>query len=180
MPIRPGLLLLAGGGGVLLWSGIKGKSVTSVFRQLIGGDPPTAATNANAIVQSPTSGGSEPSNSPAGDTGAATGNAAANQATAKVLAVAMGYPQWITPGTQWNDWVSLWNQESGWNQYAVNRQSGAYGIPQALPPTKLPAAGQASGGSSPSAQITWGIQYIAATYGSPSAAWDHEVANGWY
>ena len=180
MAVRPGLLLLAGAGGVVLWSGIKGKSVTSVFRQLIGGDPPTTATNANPIVQtSPTSGGSESSSAPAGDTGAQTGSAATNQATARVLVTAMGYPQWAV-GTQWNDLVSLWNQESGWNQFAQNPQSGAYGIPQALPPTKLPAAGQASGGSSPSAQMTWGIQYIAETYGSPSAAWDHEVSNGWY
>ena len=179
MAVRPGLLLLAGGGGVLLWSGIKGKSVTGVFRQLIGGDPPTSAANANTIVPAPTTGGSEFSSAPAGNTGAATGSAATNQATAKVLAVAMGYPQWVET-TQWNDWVSLWNQESGWNQFADNPQSGAYGIPQALPPTKLPAAGQASGGSSPSAQITWGIQYIASVYGSPSAAWSHEVSNGWY
>src|ERR1700678_3532780 len=178
MAVRPGLLLLAGAGGVLLWSGIKGKSVTSVFRQLIGGDPPTSASNANTIT-APTTRGSESTASAPGDTGAATGSAATNQATARVLAVAMGYPQWAA-GTQWSDWVSLWNQESGWNQYADNKSSGAYGIPQALPPTKLPAAGQASGGSSPSAQITWGIQYIAATYGSPSAAWSHEVANNWY
>lgn len=180
MPVRPGLLLLAGAGGVLLWSGIKGKSATSVFRQLIGGDSPTKAADANTIVQNVASTGSGAGVAPPpGDTKATGASAKANQATARVLAVAMGYANW-TVGQQWSDWLSLWNQESGWNQYADNPSSGAYGIPQALPPTKLPAAGQQSGGSSVSAQETWGIQYIAGVYGSPSAAWAHEVANNWY
>lgn len=179
MPVRPGLLLLGGAGGVLLWSGIKGKSVTSVFRQLIGGDSPDNATAANTITQTTEFPVGDPSGIPPGNTGAATGNAKANQATARVLAIAMGHANW-TVGQEWQDWLSLWNQESGWNQYAKNSQSGAYGIPQALPPTKLPAAGQEAGGSSVSAQETWGIQYISGRYGSPSAAWAHEVANNWY
>jgi resuscitation-promoting factor RpfB len=179
MPVRPGLLLLAGTGGVILWSGIKGKSATSVFRKLIGGDSPANAASANTITQTTEFPVGDPSGIPAGNTGAATGNAKANQATARVLAVAMGYPNW-TVGQQWQDWLSLWNQESGWSQYADNSSSGAYGIPQALPPSKLPAAGQQSGGSSVSAQITWGIQYIAGRYGSPSAAWAHEEQNNWY
>jgi hypothetical protein len=180
MPVRPGLLLLAGAGGVLLWSGIKGKSATSVFRQLIGGDSPATAANANTIEQNaPTTTGTGATDAQAGNVGAQNATQKANQATARVLAVAMGYANW-TVGQQWSDWLSLWNQESGRNQYADNKSSGAYGIPQALPPTKLPAAGQESGGSSVSAQETWGIQYIAGVYGSPSAAWAHEVANNWY
>jgi hypothetical protein len=50
MPIKAGYLLLAGGGGVFVWSGIAGKSVSSVFRQLAGGDSPTTATGANPIT----------------------------------------------------------------------------------------------------------------------------------
>jgi hypothetical protein len=185
MPVRPGLLLLAGGGGVLLWSGIKGKSATSVFRQLIGGDSPANAASANTIVQTPDTiaqdltGANAVPGSPTGSTGAANANAKANQVTARVLAIAMGHANWAV-GQQWADWLSLWNKESGWSQYADNPSSGAYGIPQALPPTKLPAAGQQSGGSSVSAQETWGIQYIAGEYGSPSAAWAHEVEYDWY
>lgn len=49
MPINAGHLLLVGGGGVFLWSGLRGKSVSSVFRQLAGGDAPQAAANANGI-----------------------------------------------------------------------------------------------------------------------------------
>jgi cell wall-associated NlpC family hydrolase len=50
MTINAGRLLLVGGGGVFVWSGIAGKSVSSVFRQLAGGDSPTTATGANAIA----------------------------------------------------------------------------------------------------------------------------------
>lgn len=50
MPMNAGHLLLVGGGGVFVWSGIRGKSVSSVFRQLAGGDTPTGATNANQIT----------------------------------------------------------------------------------------------------------------------------------
>ena len=76
--------------------------------------------------------------------------------------------------------VSLWNRESGWNRFARNPSSGAYGIAQALPPTKYPFAGQAAGGSSAAAQIGWGESYIKGRYGSPFAAWVHETMFNWY
>jgi hypothetical protein len=78
--------------------------------------------------------------------------------------------------------VPLWNQESGWNQFAENA-SGAYGIPQALPFNKMPQAAwpaSAGGSSSPSAQIGWGLGYIKSTYGTPCNAWGHEQSFGWY
>jgi Phage tail lysozyme len=53
MPLKAGYLLLAGGGGVFVWSGIAGKSVSGVFRQLVGGDSPTNAANANTITADP-------------------------------------------------------------------------------------------------------------------------------
>jgi hypothetical protein len=78
--------------------------------------------------------------------------------------------------------VPLWNQESGWNQFAENA-SGAYGIPQALPYNKMPQAAwpaSAGGSSDPSAQISWGLGYIKNTYGTPCNAWAHEQSYGWY
>jgi hypothetical protein len=78
--------------------------------------------------------------------------------------------------------VPLWNQESGWNQFAENA-SGAYGIPQALPYNKMPQAAwpRAAGGSSdPSAQISWGLGYIKSVYGNPCNAEAHEQSFGWY
>ena len=74
---------------------------------------------------------------------------------------------------------SLWEQESGWNPYAANPSSGAYGIPQALPGSKMATAG-ADWQTSAATQITWGLGYIRSTYGSPCAAWAHETSTGWY
>jgi hypothetical protein len=69
---------------------------------------------------------------------------------------------------------ALWNQESGWNAYAVNPSSGAYGIPQSLGHGHPYALGDYK------AQIIWGLNYILGRYGSPNAAWAHERAFGWY
>jgi hypothetical protein len=73
----------------------------------------------------------------------------------------------------------LWAQESGWNIYASNPSSGAYGIPQALPGSKMASAGPDWQGNA-ATQIRWGLTYIQGTYGSPCAAWSHEQADGWY
>lgn len=74
---------------------------------------------------------------------------------------------------------SLWNAESGWNPSASNPNSGAYGIPQALPGSKMASAGP-DWQSNPATQIRWGLGYIKSTYGSPCAAWSHEQGSGWY
>jgi hypothetical protein len=79
---------------------------------------------------------------------------------------------------------AAWNyvamRESGWNQFATNPSSGAYGIAQALPPTKYPFAGQAAGGSNPLAQEGWMWNYMAGRYGGPKGAAAHEATVGWY
>lgn len=74
--------------------------------------------------------------------------------------------------------VSLWNKESGWRTTAAN-PSGAYGIPQALPGSKMASAG-ADWQTSARTQITWGLGYIAAVYGTPCSAWAHSQATNWY
>ncbi len=74
---------------------------------------------------------------------------------------------------------SLWTRESGWNPRAQNRSSGAYGIPQALPGTKMASAG-ADWRYNPETQIRWGLGYIQARYGSPCGAWGHSQSRGWY
>jgi hypothetical protein len=74
---------------------------------------------------------------------------------------------------------SLWDTESGWNVYAENPSSGAYGIPQALPGAKMSSAG-GDWQSDAATQIRWGLTYIQGSYGSPCAAWAHEEADGWY
>jgi hypothetical protein len=74
---------------------------------------------------------------------------------------------------------SLWTRESDWNVHAENSVSGAYGIPQALPASKMASAGP-DWQNDAATQIKWGLGYIQATYGSPCAAWAHEEADGWY
>jgi hypothetical protein len=72
----------------------------------------------------------------------------------------------------------LWSRESGWSVTAEN-PSGAYGIPQALPGSKMASAG-ADWATSATTQIRWGLGYIRGLYGSPCGAWSHEEATGWY
>lgn len=74
---------------------------------------------------------------------------------------------------------ALWNKESGWNHLADNPNSDAYGIPQALPGSKMASAG-ADWATNPITQIKWGVGYIEGRYGSPCAAWAHSQANNWY
>jgi hypothetical protein len=73
----------------------------------------------------------------------------------------------------------LWAGESGWSVTASNPSTGAYGIPQAMPASKMASAGPNWQTSAPT-QIRWGLGYIKSTYGSPCAAWGHEEASGWY
>jgi hypothetical protein len=102
------------------------------------------------------------------------GSPAANYALAQAL-----YPQYKGTSVM-AAWNNVAMRESGWNQFARNASSGAYGIPQALPPTKMPFAAQAAGGSNPTAQIEWMWNYMASTYGGPIGAWQHELSAGWY
>jgi len=90
------------------------------------------------------------------------------------------YPAYAAIPAVWNAWNNVAMAESGWNQYALNAASGAYGIAQALPPTKYPFAGQAAGGSNPTAQITWMWDYMATRWGGPEGAWANEQAYHWY
>jgi hypothetical protein len=74
--------------------------------------------------------------------------------------------------------VELWNRESGWRVNAENA-SGAYGIPQALPGSKMATAG-ADWATNPATQIRWGLGYIKGRYSTPCGAWGFWEAHGWY
>lgn len=73
----------------------------------------------------------------------------------------------------------LWTKESNWRVDADNPSSSAYGIPQALPGSKMATAGD-DWRTNPATQITWGLGYIEGRYGTPCSAWSHSVAKGWY
>ena len=80
--------------------------------------------------------------------------------------------------SQCNDLGTLWQKESGWNSRAHN-PSGAHGIPQALPGSKMASAGPNWQGSA-RIQIAWGLGYIDSRYGNPSNALAHSYSTGWY
>ena len=93
---------------------------------------------------------------------------------AKPLAAARGWGD-----SEFQCLVALWNRESHWNPYAKNASSGAYGIPQALPGSKMASAG-ADWQTNPVTQINWGLGYIAGRYGRPCSALAHSNSVGWY
>ena len=74
--------------------------------------------------------------------------------------------------------LDLWNRESGW-VYDAENASGAYGIPQALPGSKMASAGP-EWQTNPATQIEWGLGYIKQLYGNPCGAWSFDEANGYY
>ena len=84
-------------------------------------------------------------------------------------------------GRQFGCLNALWTHESGWRWNADNPQSGAYGIPQALPASKMASAG-GDWQTNPATQIRWGLGYIAGRYGSPCGAWSFEMSHypNWY
>jgi hypothetical protein len=73
----------------------------------------------------------------------------------------------------------LWKKESGWNYKALNSSSGAYGIPQSLPGSKMASAGS-DWKTNPATQIEWGLGYIKGRYDTPCGAWSHSQNVGWY
>ena len=111
---------------------------------------------------------------------AAAALAAANTVEgAKATARSLASSQYGWGGDQFSCLDSLWTKESGWNYQAYNDSSGATGIPQSLPGSKMASAG-ADWQTNAATQIRWGLQYIAAAYGTPCSAWGHSQATNWY
>jgi hypothetical protein len=96
---------------------------------------------------------------------------------AKGYAQALVNQRWNN--SQWAPLYNLWMRESGWNPRAKNPSSGAYGIPQALPGSKMASAG-ADWRTNAKTQIRWGLGYIAGRYGNPGRAWQHFQSRNWY
>jgi hypothetical protein len=109
---------------------------------------------------------------------------AAEQAAAKASTTPRGIARSMLrhfgwwPG-QFKDLNWLWERESSWNVRAFNPYSGATGIPQAVPGSKMASAGP-NWRTSARTQIRWGLRYIKGRYGSPRRAWHHELDTGWY
>ena len=96
------------------------------------------------------------------------------QAIAQALLPSFGFDS-----SQMSCLVPLWMGESGWRWNAENTSSGAYGIPQALPGSKMASAGD-DWANNAVTQIRWGLGYIQDRYGSPCSAWGHSQSHGFY
>ncbi|MEU0373180.1 transglycosylase SLT domain-containing protein [Streptomyces sp. NPDC006283] len=85
----------------------------------------------------------------------------------------------MVPADQFQCFSNIVNHESTWNYRAQNPSSGAYGLVQALPGSKMSSAG-ADWQTNPATQIKWGLNYMDSRYGSPCGAWSFWQANHWY
>jgi hypothetical protein len=100
------------------------------------------------------------------------------QADPKTLARAL-MPLYGLSTSQFSCVDNIWEHESRWNVHADNPYSSAYGIPQALPGSKMSSAGP-NWQNSAETQIRWGLNYIKERYGSACSAWSFKQAHGWY
>jgi hypothetical protein len=149
-------------GGILVYAGIKGYSVLAVVQNLVAGKPITE----NVVVTNPLS---NVDTTPDTSSQLADRASDAPRSVGQTMAAAMGWT-----GPEWTALEKLWTRESNWNRHARNASSGAYGIPQALPHTKMPKAAwpESAGGTSDlRTQIQWGLSYIKQRYGTPTMAW---------
>jgi hypothetical protein len=136
----------------------------------------TAATARTAAARAQAAGQpGQPGRHP-GQTAAAS-VAAASGSPRQIAQAMLGSFGWSS--SQFSCLDPLWEHESSWSVTAANPGSGAFGIPQALPGSRMASAGP-DWQTSAATQIRWGLQYIKDTYGSPCAAWSHEQATGWY
>lgn len=161
-------------GAIVMWSGIKGWSISQTFRNLVQGKTPTTNTEQISTAQADLSTGTSipgvTVGIPAG-VAAPGGSAAQNQALGKLLAQPYGW----SSGPEWTALNNVVEAESGWSDTVANSSSGAAGIAQNI-------NGFSSSYQSGNAQqqIAWLLSYIKGRYGDPIAAWNFHVANGWY
>jgi hypothetical protein len=145
-----------------------------------------ANVNPGQIIQSAAAAKSAAANSGGGGGSSSGGSttvnvpvaAAPNPGSAEAIAQQLMPSFGFSVSGQYSCLYDLWMRESGWRYDAYN-PSGAYGIPQSLPGSKMASAGS-DWRTNPATQIKWGLGYISQIYGTPCGAWNHEVADGWY
>jgi hypothetical protein len=157
---------------------VSGSLAASVFRDTYSvteaPKPVIVETKVPTGTGSGSSGSSGSTDSGCPDPNASVADPSGAQAVAAGLAAERGWT-----GAQFDALIALWSRESGWRVNALNSSSCAYGIPQALPGSKMSSAG-ADWLTNPATQITWGLNYIQGRYGDPAAALAHSDANHWY
>jgi hypothetical protein len=104
---------------------------------------------------------------------------AVDQGTNRALGQQLAADLYGWSGDEWACLDNLFKRESGWSHTAENRSSGAFGIPQALPGSKMATFG-ADWQTNPATQIKWGLAYVQGRYSTPCGAWGHFTAKNWY
>ena len=158
-----------GTGALILFAGVKGYSVLKAIQNIITGKPANEGQNVSLI-----SAGDSGSNAGTNESIGPGAGKAKKWAKAHLADYGWG-PEQFAP------LVKLWNGESGWNYKANNPKSGAFGIPQALPGSKMASAG-ADWQTNPVTQMKWGLEYIKNRYGSPQDAYNFWLSQNphWY
>jgi len=197
-PLVGGLAVAATGavvaGGVVL-SGGGGSAVAAadaIGKVSLAATDSTGAADSTATVQRASSLSRSSDRREAADPTKAASLAAAVESQVKAVTqkvdAAVGDPKTIASallsdygwdGSQFGCLDKLWTRESNWRVNADNPSSSAYGIPQALPGSKMASAGP-NWQTNPVTQIKWGLGYIQGRYGSPCGAWGHSQSHGWY
>jgi len=141
-----------------------------------GTTPSTSLAPSHSPSTTPSTGGS--ASTQAAPTTSAISGVRATPAQAQQIAKSLLPSYGWNTTTQYTCLVNLWNKLSGW-AYNDADPSGSYGIPQALPGSRMASAG-ADWKTNATTQITWGLGYIKQNYGSPCGAWTFEQKNGYY
>ncbi|MFJ1745342.1 transglycosylase SLT domain-containing protein [Streptomyces sp. NPDC088116] len=106
-------------------------------------------------------------------------SASFTQQSSYTVAEVQAMARQMVPADQFQCFSNIVNHESTWNYQAQNASSGAYGLVQALPGSKMSSAG-ADWQTNPATQIKWGLNYMNDRYDSPCGAWSFWQANNWY
>jgi hypothetical protein len=160
-------------------SGRQGLKLAAERQQVILQD---AATQAFSVTSAPKISTVPPPTSSTGNQGGGGSTIVPsgpppNPATAQGIAYAL-LPSFGFSTNQYGCLNNIFSRESGW-RYNAENASGAYGIPQALPGSKMASAGP-DWQTNPTTQIKWGLGYIKSRYGSPCQAWAAWQVQGWY
>ncbi len=174
--------------------GVEGSRVTTIQATYADGEV-TQRTELNTVVASQpvdkvvlVGTGSVSTTTSSGSSGSSGSSSSSGGSSSSMPTYSGGNPRSIAQSMlsaygwgsdQWSCLDRLWQRESNWNPYAQNPSSGAYGIPQSLPGSKMATAGS-DWQTNPATQIKWGLGYIQGRYGSPCGAWAHSQSVGWY
>lgn len=165
---------LVKGRRVVATSGVEGRSTTTYLVRSVGGVEVERTEVASVVISEVRDEVVRVGTMELPDASASVLSPAQARALAKSMVADRGWDE-----AQYVCLDKLWTKESNWRVQAANSSSGAYGIPQSLPGSKMGSVA-ADWRTNAETQITWGLGYISGRYGTPCGAWSASQAKGWY